>query len=121
MLVYNQDKTKLLKDFDREKGFLISDTMVVHHEADEQRDAYDETLNICVYVPYSEKQLRIREYQKEMNRYQDYLASTDYLVIKLVEGLITETEYEQYKPLRQEAREKVNEYKKLLEKEGELQ
>lgn len=150
MLVYNQSKTERLKDFDRDKGELVPDTIVIHHEAVdgvpakghyetikeypgggkdvawvedepaiEQRDAYDETINICVYVPYTEKQLRIREYQRQLNDNQDYLAATDYLVIKLVEGLITEQEYEEYKPLRQQARENVNKYRKLLEEEGE--
>ena len=119
MLVYNQDKTKLLKDFDREKGFLISDTMVVHHEADEQRDAYDETINICVYIPYTEKQMRIKQYQIELNKHESYLSSTDYVVIKMVEGLITKEQYLPYKALRQESRDRINELKKLLEEEGE--
>ena len=150
MEVYNQDKTKILKEYDREKGEIISDTIIIHHEAVtgvpakghyevikeyknggkdyvwiedepgvEPRDAYDEIVNICVYVPYTEKELRIKEYQKQLNDNQNYLAATDYLVIKLVEGLISQEEYEQYKPLRQEARENINKYKKLLEEEGE--
>jgi len=149
MQVYNQDKTEILEDFDRDKGYIKSDTLVVHHEAVagvpakghyevikeypnggkdfawvedepaiEQREAYDETINICVFVPYTEKELRIREYQAEYNSNQDYLASTDYLVIKLVEGLISQEEYDKYKPLRQQARENVNKYRKLLEEEG---
>ena len=33
MEVYNQDKTKILKEYDREKGEIISDTITIHHEA----------------------------------------------------------------------------------------
>lgn len=50
----------------------------------------------------------IAKYQGIIDAKKDYLDSTDYLVLKLMEGKITIDEFEPYKGLRQSARDEIN-------------
>lgn len=50
----------------------------------------------------------IRGYKKKIEQNKQYLASTDYMVAKLMEGLITEADFAEAKAKRQEARDEIN-------------
>jgi hypothetical protein len=92
----------------------------------EAQEAYDETIEVNVYIPYTKKELadmeimaQIEEKQQEMNNYKMMLASSDYEAIKYAEGWFTEEEYEPIKSEREKIREeirKIEEDIKNLEK-----
>jgi hypothetical protein len=78
---------------------------VVDVEGSEQKDAYEETEQICVYIPYSDKELAI----KQINKLKQELSKTDYKAIKFAEGAISENEYYSTKIQRQSWRDEINE------------
>lgn len=140
MLIYNKDKDKILDYYDLEKGYLIDDILVIHHEYQEEIkeqghsyvkeeledgthvidyvidipyqeavDAYDEKMNIKVYIPYNEIELKINELKSQLN-------NSDYKAIKYAEGYYTDEEYKPIKEQRQKLRDQINELQKELEK-----
>ena len=80
----------------------------------EARDSYIEYEDIYVYVPYTDKELAI----KEINQLKGILCSTDYQAIKYAEGIISEQEYEPIKIIRQQYRERINQLEVKFEIES---
>lgn len=77
---------------------------VVDIQGQEEKEAYEETEEVEVYVPYTEKELadkRIFELKQELSK-------TDYQAIKFAEGLLTESEYAPIKVQRQGWRAEIN-------------
>ena len=96
MKIYNQDKTQELLDIDKTKGKLISDRLLIHHDAVKAeagvldhyevikeypnggkdvkeiwkvepkagKEAWDETEDILVYVPYTAEELKKQTNEK---------------------------------------------------------
>lgn len=121
---------------DLRKGYLKNDTRIIaHHEAVEAKDevwhydfieflnsggtelvyvidepaytaagAYDETEEILTYVLYTEEELAKRKYEKM----KLYLKRTDYVVIKIAEGVSTVEDYKDVFDKRKEAREQMS-------------
>jgi hypothetical protein len=77
---------------------------VVDVQGSEQKDAYNETEPIQVYVPYTDKELA----QKRIAELKTALANTDYKAIKFAEGIIPESEYYPTKIERQCWRDEIN-------------
>lgn len=77
----------------------------------EKRDAYEETEQIEVYIPYTEKELA----QKQIEKLKQELSKTDYKAIKFAEGVISENEYYSTKMQRQSWRDEIN---RLMSKHG---
>lgn len=113
MLIYNKDKTKILEDYDLNLGKLVPD--VIHHKevkaveeqgherlireypsggkevewvidvpAIEYKAAYDE--DILVYLPYTQDELDLKSYEKQLNNVLNELSKTDYIANKLAEA-----------------------------------
>lgn len=78
------------------------------------QDAYDETIEYKVYIPYTEEELQQIEYKKEYQHYQKLLSDTDYKAIKFAEGWYTVEEYQPIKELREEYRQKIRELEELI-------
>jgi hypothetical protein len=83
--------------------------VVVDAPAVAARDAYDEYEDICVYVPYTEKELA----EREIRSLKKKLAETDYRAIKYAEGVLSEEEYAPDKAQRQAWRERIGELEKV--------
>lgn len=88
----------------------------------EAQEAYDETMEINVYIPYTKKELadmvikaQIEEKQHEIDNYKMMLASSDYEAIKYAEGWFTEEEYEPIKYEREKIREEIRKIEKEIE------
>lgn len=77
---------------------------VVDIKGQQAKEAYDETEQIEVYVPYTDKELA----QKRIFELKQKLTSTDYQAIKFAEGLLSEYEYAPIKAQRQEWRAEIN-------------
>lgn len=124
------------KDIDERKGYLKRDEIVVkHHDAIEEKDeawhydyieflnsggmelvyvvdeaailaveAYDEMEEVLRYVLYTEEELVMREYKELVQ----YLRDTDYVVIKVVEGVSTKDDYRDVFDKRKEVRERIS-------------
>lgn len=75
----------------------------------EKAEAYDEKIVYNKYILYTENQLKINEYNNQINEYKQLLNKTDYLAIKYAEGWLTAEEYAPLKAERQGYRDKVNE------------
>ena len=88
--------------------------LVIDQPKIEHQDAYDEEKVYTVYIPYTEKEIKTIEYQKEMNEVKQELASTDYEAIKYAEGWFTEEEYAPIKQHREELREKIRQLEEKL-------
>lgn len=121
---------------DLEKGYLKNDTRIIaHHEAVEAKDevwhydfiefldsggtelvyvvdepacsaaeAYDEIEEILTYVLYTEEELA----RNELNKLLAYLASTDYICFKVLEGVSTVDDYKDVFDKRKEVRERIS-------------
>lgn len=95
---------------------------VVDKPGSDYIEAYDESKEIKIYIPYTKEELRQKEYEnklnpllEEMNECKAYLASTDYEAIKYAEGWFTEKEYEPLKEAREKTREKIRKIEKDIE------
>jgi hypothetical protein len=73
----------------------------------EANEAYDEELDIYVYIKYTEEQLKKKENQQELLRLKSELESTDYKAIKYAEGWYTEEEYLPIKTERERIRKEI--------------
>lgn len=82
---------------------------VVDVPAVEAKESYIEYEDIYVYVPYTDKELAI----KEINKLKGLLNSTDYQAIKYAEGAMTAEEYEPIKRIRQSYRDRINELESI--------
>ena len=63
----------------------------------------------------TEDEKLIEQYQAEIIELKKYLSDTDYKAIKYAEGEITETDYQEVKSQRHDARERIIELESLIE------
>ena len=63
----------------------------------------------------TEDEKLIEQYQAEIIELKKYLSDTDYKAIKYAEGEITETDYQEVKSQRHDARARINELESLIE------
>ena len=68
------------------------------------------------YAPQkTESMILIEQYQSEIIELKKYLSDTDYKAIKYAEGEITESDYQEVKSQRHNARVRINELESLIE------
>ena len=71
------------------------------------------------YAPHkTESMILIEQYQSEIVELKKYLSDTDYKAIKFAEGEITESDYQEVKLQRHNARVRINELESLIEELG---
>ena len=63
----------------------------------------------------TEDEKLIEQYQSEIVELKKYLFDTDYKAIKFAEGEITESDYQEVKSQRHDARARINELESLIE------
>ena len=63
----------------------------------------------------TEDEKLIEQYQSEIIELKKYLSDTDYKAIKFAEGEITESDYQEIKSQRHDARVRINELESLIE------
>ena len=63
----------------------------------------------------TESMILIEQYQSEIIELKKYLVDTDYKAIKFAEGEITESDYQEVKSQRHDARVRINELESLIE------
>ena len=63
----------------------------------------------------TEDEKLIEQYQSEIVELKKYLSDTDYKAIKFAEGEITESDYQEVKSQRHNARTRINELESLIE------
>ena len=63
----------------------------------------------------TEDEKLIEQYQSEIVKLKKYLSDTDYKAIKFAEGEITESDYQEDKSQRHDARVRINELESLIE------
>ena len=63
----------------------------------------------------TESMILIEQYQSEIIELKKYLSDTDYKAIKFAEGEITESDYQEVKLQRHDARARINELESLIE------
>ena len=74
----------------------------------------------CVYLKgyapqKTESMILVEQYQAEILDLKKYLSDTDYKAIKYAEGEITESDYQEVKSQRHDARVRINELESLIE------
>ena len=68
------------------------------------------------YAPQkTESMILVEQYQSEIVELKKYLSDTDYKAIKYAEGEITESDYQEVKAQRHDARVRINELESLIE------
>ena len=68
------------------------------------------------YAPQkTESMILVEQYQSEIVELKKYLSDTDYKAIKYAEGEITESDYQEVKSQRHDARVRINELESLIE------
>lgn len=80
----------------------------------EAKEAYDETEEILVYIPYTEVELQKVSAQKRIRELKKFLADTDYKCMKHADGEISDEEYEEIKIQRHQWRLEIGEWEKYL-------
>ena len=63
----------------------------------------------------TEDEKLVEQYQSEIVELKKYLSDTDYKAIKFAEGEITESDYQEVKSQRHDARVRINELESLIE------
>lgn len=63
----------------------------------------------------SEDEKLIEKYQSEIIELKKYLSDTDYKAIKFAEGELSESDYQEVKSQRHDARVRINELESLIE------
>ena len=63
----------------------------------------------------TEDEKLIEQYQSEIAELKKYLSDTDYKAIKFAEGEISESDYQEVKSQRHDARVRINELESLIE------
>ena len=67
------------------------------------------------YAPHkTESMILIEQYQSEIIELKKYLSETDYKAIKFAEGELSDTDYQETKLQRHEARVRINELESLI-------
>lgn len=77
-------------------------------------EAHDETEQIQVYIPYTEKELTVIAAKQRIAELNRLLAKSDYKAIKFAEGLIPAEDYAPIKAERQAWRDEINENEQRL-------
>jgi FtsZ-binding cell division protein ZapB len=142
MRVFNKDKTVELTEYDKSKGYLVNDKLLVaHHErvlpqnAEWHYEVVKEYSNggkvvekvidkpaVMPRDPYDEYE-DIQVYipytaaelaEIEIFELKQKLYDTDYQAIKYAEGFLTEEEYAEMKAQRQAWRERINELEAVI-------
>lgn len=141
MKVYNENKTKILTEYDLEKGYLKQDTLehTVPAVKGVEEKGHWETVNeyenggkdvvwvvdvagvqaVEEHTEYEDIQVYV-PYTKselaqiEIDKLKYQLAETDYRAIKYAEGQYTEEEYAPYKAQRQAWRDEINKLEKSI-------
>lgn len=136
MKVYNQDKTKILDDYDLSKGYLVSDRIVVaHYEAQQEVKEVShieivaeypnggKDIEVVVDVPYQPYRKAYDEYEDikvyipfsveqlktiRINELKQLLEDSDYKVLKYAEGELSEEEFLQAREQRRAWRAEIN-------------
>lgn len=68
------------------------------------------------FAPHkTESMILVEQYQAEIVELKKYLSDTDYKAIKYAEGEITESDYQEVKSQRHDARVRINELESLIE------
>ena len=68
------------------------------------------------YAPQkTESMILVEQYQAEIIELKKYLSDTDYKAIKYAEGEITESDYQEVKSQRHDARVRINELESMIE------
>ena len=68
------------------------------------------------YAPQkTESMILVEQYQAEIIELKKYLSDTDYKAIKFAEGEITESDYQEVKSQRHDARVRINELESMIE------
>ena len=142
MRVFDESKTKELKEYDLSKGYLKEDTLLVaHHEAVEAVEEVghyeivreypnggkDEEWVVDVSAveakPAQDEWENIKIFipytekelaELEIVEMKCQLAATDYKAIKYAEGLISEADYAAIREQRQGWRDKINELERKI-------
>ena len=63
----------------------------------------------------TESMILIEQYRAEIIELKKYLSDTDYKAIKFAEGEITESDYQEVKSQRHDARVRINELENMIE------
>lgn len=63
----------------------------------------------------TEDEKLVEQYQSEIVELKKYLSDTDYKAIKFVEGELSESDYQEVKSQRHDARARINELESLIE------
>lgn len=85
------------------------DVVFVEEQAEiEAQPAYIEKVDILVYVPYNEAELKRNEITHNIRKLKDNLLKTDYKLFKYVEGELTAEEYATVKEQRKQWRAQIN-------------
>lgn len=74
----------------------------------EARDEYYEELNVYVYIPYTERELKQMEIKSRIMELQNLLASWDYKTSKYADGDYTDEEWAEIVAQRKAWREEIN-------------
>ncbi len=86
---------------------------IIDSPGKEGKEAYDETVEYQVWIPYTETDIRLREIEEELKNFKEMLTNTDYQAIKYAEGWYTEEKYAPIKEDREGWRQNI----RALEKE----
>lgn len=81
---------------------------VEEQAAIEARPAYTEKLDILVYVPYSEAELKRNKIIHDIRELKNNLTKTDYKLFKYMEGELSAEEYAPIKEQRKQWRAQIN-------------
>lgn len=92
---------------------------VVDEEGIQEQDAYDEEIDIRVYIKYTKNELKQIKLNKELSKAHFDLDQSDYKAIKYFEGYYTEEEYQPIKEYRESLRVKIRQLEKELKSIGE--
>ena len=68
-----------------------------------------------VAITKTESMILIEQYQSEIVELKKYLSDTDYKAIKFAEGELSESDYQEVKSQRHDARVRINELESLIE------
>jgi hypothetical protein len=142
MRVFNKDKTVELTEYDKSKGYLVNDKLLVaHHERVLPQNAewhyevvkeysnggkvVEKVIDKPAVMPrdpydeYEDIQVYIPYTEAELAEIEMFdlkqkLFDTDYQAIKYAEGFLAEEEYAEMKAQRQAWRERINELEAVI-------
>ena len=82
---------------------------------DKHLGLFTEITQIAHQLGWQDSMILIEQYQSEIIELKKYLSDTDYKAIKFAEGEITESDYQEVKLQRHDARVRINELESLIE------